>query len=120
MELSRYIAVVAAIISMASQANAQCYGSGSFRTCYDRQSGNSYDIQNFGGSTYMSGRNSGTGSRWSQETHRFGNMSSTTGRDSQGNSWSADTTTIGDTTYTSGRDSNGNYFSQTCNSYGCY
>ena len=100
-------------------AHANCVGSGSFQTCTD-SSGNSYTVNRLGNSTYVQGNNSSTGSSWSQETHRTGNSSYTTGRDADGNSWNANTIRTPGGSYTTGRDSNGNSFSRTCNQFGCF
>src|SRR5690606_40219596 len=53
---------------LSATAQAACVGSPGFQTCTDN-SGNSYSVQRFGGSTYMQGRNSATGSNWSQQSH---------------------------------------------------
>ena len=88
-------------------ATAACYGSSSYYTCND-SSGNSYSVQKYGNSTFMQGRNSRTGSSWSQNTQRYGGNSYTTGRSSNGNSWSSTTTPYG----SYGRDSRGNSWSR--------
>lgn len=112
------VIVTIALLACAA-ANAQCYGSGSFQRCTD-SSGNTYNVNRAGGSTYMSGSNADTGSTWSQQTHRSGSSSSTYGRDSEGNSWSSNTyrTPSGSTTTT--RDSSGNTTTRTCNQFGCF
>ena len=108
------------LVTVAGQAFSQCYGSSSIYTCNDRQSGNSYNVQRYGNSTYMQGRNPRNGTTWNQQTNRWGNTSQTTGRASNGQYWNSTTTKIGNTTTTHGRDANGRYFSKTCNQFGCY
>ncbi len=89
--------VILSSISTISSANSDCYGSSSYYTCYDYNSGNTYDISKIGNTTYLEGYNSSTGSRWSQES-----------------------TTIGNTVYHDGTRADGSSWSTTCNSYGCY
>jgi hypothetical protein len=91
-------------IGVSSVASANCYGTANNYTCYDVQSGNSYNVQKYGNQTYMNGRNSRTGTSWSQNTNRFGNSSSTYGHSSNGKSWSSYSTPYG----SSGQDSSGN------------
>ncbi|CCN69987.1 hypothetical protein [Vibrio nigripulchritudo] len=74
--------------SPAVLAEADCYGSDTFKTCYDYNSGNEYTIQKYGNSTYMEGSNSQTGSEWSQESHTYGGTTIHEGTDKDGNSWS--------------------------------
>ncbi len=111
-----FASLFALVFSLPS--HAECYGSGSYKTCYDN-SGNTYDVQKIGNSTYLNGRNSNTGSTWSQDSTTIGNTTYQNGRASNGNSWSGTSTTIGNTTYHNGTDSNGNYYNKTCNQYGC-
>lgn len=115
------LTTVAALSALtALNAQAYCTGTGNYQSCYDSSSGNSYSVNRIGGTTYLSGSNSSTGSDWSQTTTTIGNTTYHQGRSSSGNYWNGSTTSIGDTTYTSGTDSNGNYYSKTCNSFGCY
>lgn len=72
----------------ATAASASCYGTKSFQTCYDDQSGNNYTVQRYGNTTHMDGHNQNTGSNWSQDTYRYGNTTQHYGRDSDGDSWS--------------------------------
>lgn len=111
--------VIAAFIFAAFSSHADCYGTGSFRTCTD-DSGNNYTINKSRNSTYVHGSNAETGSTWNSQTYRSGNTSSTYGTDSDGNSWNAQTyrTPRGSTTY--GTDSNGNSFTRICDRTGCY
>lgn len=111
----RYILFLCAIISWA--AIAECTEpdlSGSY-TCRDKH-GNIYKITNspFGDSTRVEGKNIHNGNTWSQETTRFGDTSTTRGRDSHGRTW--ESTRFGDHTY--GHDADGNYFS--CWGNDCY
>jgi hypothetical protein len=107
-----------ATILLAAPAYAQCYGTGNFRTCND-SAGNSYNIQQYGNTTYMQGNNARTGSNWSQNSTSFGNTTIHSGQASNGNSWSMTEQSYGGITSRSGTDSDGNYFSQTCTAYGC-
>lgn len=86
-----------ALSLIATEAAAACYGSDSYQTCYDTESGNTYNIQRFGNNTMMQGSNSRTGATWSQNSYSFGNSTMHQGQDSRGRSWSQ--TCIGDTCY---------------------
>ncbi|MDQ7777867.1 MAG: hypothetical protein Q4615_19350 [Paracoccus aminovorans] len=101
-------------------AAADCFGSGSFRTCSD-DAGNNYTVQQFGNQTVVDGYNTRTGSRWSQDTMDLGGgMTTTTGRAADGSRWTQDTMDLGGgMTSVSGRDSNGNRYSVTCDQFGC-
>lgn len=104
-----------------SGANAACFGSDTMYSCNDIQSGNNYQVNKFGNTTYMSGSNYRTGSTWNQTSNTFGNTTYQNGTSSDGSTWRQ---TIQDNgsmgrTY-SGTDSNGNYFHKTCNQFGCY
>lgn len=105
------------IAAVAPSAFASCVGSASFQTCTDA-SGNSYNVQRFGNSTYMTGH-SDNGSSWSQNSNTIGNTTYHNGTAADGNSWSGTTTRIGSTTFHSGTDSDGNSYSSSCNQYGC-
>jgi hypothetical protein len=87
------IAVAAALTFWAAGAEASCTRSGNYVTCSD---GSTYNTT--GSSTY--GKNTRTGSNWSQTTVG----KSTDGQDSQGNS----STNTGNSTF--GTDSQGNRF----------
>lgn len=75
------------LIVSAMPVAAACVGSGSYQSCYDPQSGNSYSVQRYGNTTTMYGNNAKTGSSWSQQSTDFGNTTMHNGRDSRGNSW---------------------------------
>jgi hypothetical protein len=107
-----------ALISSPMVAEAACFGSGAFKSCYD-DSGNSYTIQKFGNTTAMQGYNSRTGSTWSQDSSTFGNTTITNGRSADGDSWNMQQQRIGNSTFYSGQDSDGNSFSGTCGAFGC-
>lgn len=136
------LALAACSILALGNAHAACYGTGSYKTCTD-DSGNSYNVQQYGNTTTVDGYNASTGSTWSQSTQRIGNSAYTNGYDAQGNSWSQNSQTYGNTTYQSGYDSDGNSYNgsiqrsgnsviysgtdsdgnsyyKTCNEYGCY
>ena len=111
---------IAALFLAAASAHATCTGSSSIYSCTD-SSGNTYNVNRIGQSTYVQGHNSQTGSSWSQQTQRIGNSSFTTGRDADGNSWSANTIrTPGGGSMTYGSDRNGRSFTRTCNQFGCF
>lgn len=112
---------LAATLSLAvsAGASANCIGSGSFKTCYDTQTGNNYTVQKFGDQTYMQGNNPRTGSTWNQNSNTIGNTTFHNGQSADGNSWSGTSNRIGGTTFNQGIDSRGNPYSSTCNQYGC-
>jgi len=97
---------------------AACYGSGNFKTCTD-DSGNSYNVRQFGNTTITNGYNPNTGSQWSQNSNTIGNTTFHNGVDANGNAWKGTSTRIGSTTIHQGVDSNGNIYSKTCNQFGC-
>ncbi len=99
-------------ILFSSVVHASCYGSDSFRNCYD-SSGNSYSIRKIGNRTYVDGSNP-NGSQWSQTYNTIGNTTYVDGTASNGNSWNETIRRIGNHTYYDGTDSNGNSFSKTC------
>ena len=105
---------IATIMSVcAFSANAYCTGSGSFRTCTDTNSGNTYSTQTIGNSSYTTGSNANTGNTWSQTSTNVGNTTYHNGTAANGNTWSGTSTTIGNTTYHNGTDSRGNPYSST-------
>ena len=109
------IALIIALAFSATSAQANCYGSDAFQTCYDAQSGNSYQIQRYGNTTQMQGRNPSTGSSWSQSSQSIGNMTIQRGRDSNGNSWNTTRQDFGNGNYMiNGRDSQGNTVNKSC------
>lgn len=80
--------VILGMVFFAGEAAAACYGSDSYQTCYDAQSGNNYTVQRYGNTTTMYGSNAETGSTWSQQSYSFGNSTTHYGQDSRGNNWS--------------------------------
>ncbi|MCD6006871.1 hypothetical protein [Halomonas sp. IOP_31] len=106
---------------LATTAQADCYGSGSIKNCYDAQSGNSYSVQQIGNQTYINGSNSRTGSRWNQTSQRIGNTTYHNGRSASGDTWRGTSTQIGGSTYHNGTDSSGNPYSgiTNCGIAGC-
>lgn len=110
--------IVAVVIALSvAAAEASCFGSSNFYTCTDT-SGNTYNVQKFGGMTNMQGYNASTGSSWSQNSQTFGNITHIQGS-TNGNVWNQTIQTMpGMTTY-SGTDSRGNYFNRTCTAFGC-
>lgn len=102
------------LIFTATGANAACYGSGNFKTCYDNN-GNNYTINQFGNTTYTNGYNTQTGNSWSQTDQTIGDSVYTNGRASNGNSWNKQQHQLGGGNSTiSGTDSNGNSFYKYC------
>lgn len=110
---------IASMLLFAGAVSAECIGSGNLKTCYDN-SGNSYTVQKFGDSTYVSGYNSKTGSSWNQDSQKIGNSTFTNGKSADGQSWNSTSTKIGDSVMTYGKDSNGKPFTTVCGKYGCY
>ena len=110
-------ALVAAAIPVSSAA--ECWGTQAFSNCVDGN-GNSYKVQRFGNTTYMQGYNSGTGSTWNQQSHRFGSITQHYGHASNGNSWNMTHQQLGNGWQSySGTDSSGQYFNYMCGPYGC-
>lgn len=112
-------AIAALAFSGSALAQSNCYGSGSYQTCYDTQSGNNYNIQRYGNTTSVQGSNAQTGSTWNQTSNTIGNTTYHNGQSSSGNSWNGTSTQINGTTYNQGTDSRGNPYSSTCNQFGC-
>lgn len=100
-------------------AGASCYGSDAYQTCTD-SSGNTYNVQRYGNTTYTQGTNAGTGSQWSQTSQTYGNTTYHNGTAANGNSWSGSSSTYGGTTTYQGTDSRGQSYYKSCNKYGCY
>lgn len=111
--------VIVSMLLFAGTASAGCIGSGNLKTCYDN-SGNSYTVQKFGDSTYVSGYNSKTGTTWNQDSQKIGNSTFTNGKAANGQSWNSTSTKIGDSTIINGKNSDGKPFSAVCGKYGCY
>lgn len=101
-------------------ANAGCTGSGSMYSCYDYNTGNSYNVSKIDNQTHVNGYNSNTGSSWSQNSTTYGNTTYQNGYSSNGNSWNQTIRNNGSSTTYSGSDSKGNSFYKTCNSLGCF
>lgn len=100
--------------------SAQCIGTDAMSTCYDN-SGNSYTVNRMGNTTIVNGRNSQTGSNWSQTTQSYGNQTYTNGRAANGQSWNQTQTNLGNgNRMITGRDSQGRNYSTTCTKQGCY
>lgn len=99
---------------------SNCVGGDSLYTCYDSQSGNSYQVSKLGNTTYVNGSNANTGSNWSQTTTTLGNMATTHGYDKDGNSWNQTTNYYGNNSYSyNGTNSDGESFGGMCNSGVC-
>lgn len=110
-----------AVLALAASltAQAQCVGSGTFQTCMD-SSGNTYNIQRFGNTSYMDGSNARTGTRWDQTSTTFGNTTYHDGTASNGQRWSGSTTNLGGMQIHQGTDSRGQPYSRTCTQWGCF
>ncbi|SDI28554.1 hypothetical protein SAMN04487867_10497 [Vreelandella titanicae] len=117
----KLLAVAAAALTFSGSALAQsnCYGSDSYQTCRDTQTGNNYNIQRYGNTTNLQGNNPSTGSSWNQNSQSIGNTTYHRGNSASGNSWNGTSTQIGGTTIHRGIDSDGNMYNKTCNQFGC-
>ena len=105
------------LLTASSIVGATCYGTANNYTCNDA-SGNSYNVQKYGGMTNMQGYNASTGSNWTQNSQTFGNTTQIQGQ-SNGRSWNETIQTMpGMTTY-SGTNSHGQSFNRTCTTWGC-
>lgn len=104
--MQKFIISILILVISTTSGFAQCYGTDTYSTCYDYNSGNSYSINRFGDSTYMNGWNSNTGSTWSQNSRTFGDTTYMNGYSSDGGYWSSTITPYG----IFGYDSDGNYF----------
>lgn len=102
--LALYVALLAPI------ASADCVGTGIYRTCTDN-SGNTYDVQRIGNTTFMNGSNPQTNSTWNQTSQTIGNTTFHDGTDANGRTWQGTTQTIGGSVYHEATDSDGNYTS---------
>lgn len=111
------IFIATLVLLTAGLAKAGCYGSPGYTTCHD-VSGNSYQIQRYGNSTYMQGYNAYTASSWSQNSQTYGNTTRIQGQ-SNGSSWNQTIQTLPGMTIQSGTDSRGHSFYRTCTAYGC-
>lgn len=100
-------------------ANASCIGSSTMYTC-NEQDGSSYRVNKIGGTTYLNGSNSQTGSNWTQTSRSIGNTTYQSGTDSDGNMWNQTIRSNGGNVTYQGQDSNGNFYTKTCNQFGCF
>lgn len=112
------IAIGLILAAASFSASAYCTGSGAFRQCSDA-SGNSYNVQQLGNTTYVQGYNAQTGSSWNQTSQNVGNTTYHHGTAANGNSWNGTTQHIGNTTYHNGINSQGQPYARTCNQFGC-
>lgn len=109
--LAAFAAVCLLVVSP-SDGYAGCIGSDSFQTCNDLN-GNSYTVQRFGNTTIMNGRNSRTGSSWSQNSQTFGNTTFHSGQ-TNGNTWNMQQHNFGNVQSFSGTNSQGQPFNYSC------
>jgi hypothetical protein len=112
--------LVLAAIAGSAYAQTTCVGSGSFQTCSDLSSGNTYNVQRFGNTTMIDGSNPRTGTRWDQTSHTTGNITQHYGTAGNGNSWSGTTISTPSLQQHFGTDSNGRNFHQVCTVAGCF
>ena len=106
------------LFCVSSVASAQCIGTNALSTCYDNN-GKTYQVNRMGGMTTVNGRNSNTGSSWSQTSNTIGNSTYTNGRASNGQTWNETQTNMGSTRMIYGRNSQGQSYIHTCNQFGC-
>jgi len=112
-----FLAVLGAL-AMSTGAHAACFGTQAMSTCTD-ESGNTYNVQRYGNTTFVQGSNASTGSTWNETSQTYGSTTYQTGNSSNGNSWNQTIHSMpGMTTY-SGTDSRGNGFNKVCTAYGC-
>jgi hypothetical protein len=79
--------IVATILGLTTfAANASCYGTSSYRTCYDQNTGNSYTTSRVGNMSQTYGSNAMTGSTWSQNSTTLGSSTYINGT-TNGRSW---------------------------------
>lgn len=71
---------------IATSAQANCFGTANSYSCFDSRSGNSYNVQSYGGNTYMQGYNANTGSNWTQNSYNMGNTTQIYGT-TNGRAW---------------------------------
>ena len=116
------VALALSVAAFGASAQTTCTGTGAYRTCYDAQSGNNYNIQKYGNTTTMQGSNGGTGSNWSQTSQTYGNTTYSNGTAADGSSWNTTTQSFGNGMRSiTGSDSHGNTVVKTCDRYGnCY
>lgn len=111
------LAIAAVALLSVLSAQATCIGSGSMYTCSDA-SGNTYNVNRMGNTTFMNGYNAQTGSQWNQTSQTMGNTTFHNGTAANGNSWNGTSTNIGNTQFYNGTDSRGNSYSRTCTRIG--
>lgn len=115
-----YGALIALAAIAPASAQTNCYGTGSFRTCTDLSSGNSYSINRIGNLTTMEGSNPRTGSRWSMQSNTIGNTTFNNGTASNGAAWNSTVQDLGGVKIINSTDSRGRSKSITCTAYGCF
>lgn len=93
------------LLAFSSASFAACYGTENLYSCNDA-SGNSYSVNKFGDMTTVNGRNSRTGSSWSQQSNQLGDTTYIRGN-TNGKAWNETITPY--STY--GTDSRGRYYS---------
>lgn len=108
----KHVLIAISLAACAFGAHAGCTGSGSFRYCTDNN-GNSYNVQQYGNTTYTQGTNARTGNTWNQTSSTYGNTTYHNGTAANGNTWSGTSSTYGNTTYHNGIDSRGRPYSGT-------
>ncbi|SDX99259.1 hypothetical protein [Roseicitreum antarcticum] len=118
MKMKSLMIAAFALAALTGTASASCYGTSNVYTCTD-SSGNTYNVNRYGGSTSVQGYNSSTGSTWSQNSHSYGNTTNTYGQAANGNSWNSTTNRYGSGSSTYGTDSRGRSFNSFCYGSNC-
>jgi hypothetical protein len=115
------LAMIAALLTaLTAQAQTSCFGSGTFQTCTDLSSGNTYNIQRFGNTTMLQGSNPSTSTTWDQTSHTFGNTTQHYGTAGNGQSWSGTTISSPSMQQHFGTDSGGRSYHKVCTAAGCF
>ena len=105
-------------LGFSSSVGAACVGNWNAYTCFDYW-GNTYSVQRMGNAISMQGRDSYTGSQWSQQTRIYGNVIQVQG-EMNGNSWDQTIMNFGNGIQSiQGTDAQGNRFNTLCSPYGC-
>ena len=97
------------ISAMTTAAQAGCYGSDNFKTCYDNN-GNNYTVNKIGDTTITNGSNPSNGSYWTQRSTTIGDTTYQTGTAANGSPWNSTIRDDGYGTSIYGTDSSGKPF----------
>lgn len=118
--MKKIVVAGALLAAFVGHAQTTCVGSGSFQTCSDLSSGNTYNVHRFGNTTMMDGSNPSTGARWDQTSHTFGNTTHHYGTAGNGQSWSGTTISTPRLQQHFGTDSSGRSYNIVCTAAGCF